>query len=287
MKILTITLCLFCLSFNVFSQKTDKNTQTQATEKHYDFLEKESKAGREHFEKENEAYRTFIQKERSEHQTFLEKSYTIAGIIVTVVLGILAFFGLNTFNGINKSRKDLEVLATSQLLEYTKAFNESQSRLGAAQTDMRVLEQTYQQHINYFKNANPKNGSYLLIGMKDKIDVMKKEEIPRFEKALTKLGILYTDEEDMKSNFSMVNDVVIYRSNADKDGEDLILQELLKKLKDEGNIPILIYAKGQPEHIKGNTDKALNEYGLFHMATNPVTLIENTSAAYRVSKLSV
>lgn len=266
-----------------WGQKRDP--KVEAIERHYQYLEGETQAFREAIEKENDDFRTFIQQERAEHQQFLQTTYAIAGIIIAVVIGLLSFFGWNTFQGINKSRREIESVATSQLLEYSKSLNETQNRLYNAQQSLLDLEKKYQDYIGYYRNADPKNGRYLFIGSKEKLEQMTQDELIRFVQVFDSTEKLESDEI-LRGNFYPTSyDVIIYRSNVDKEGQDGILERIADIMRPFKNIPLVVYAANRDEWLKGNTEKKFSEHKLVHLANNQVSLIDNVASAYRVSKM--
>jgi len=282
-KTVLLVLSLTMLTVGVWAQKPDP--KIEAIEKHYNFLEGETKAFRETMQKENADYRSFIEKERSEHKAFLENTYKIAGIIVTLVVGLLTFFGLNTFQSINKSRRELEALATAQILEYSKSFNEGQARLQQAQQNFHDLENEYQQHINYYRSANPKNGRYLFIGAKDKLSEMSENELLRFVKVFGTTELLESEEILNGKLYPVSYDVLIYRSSVDANGQDGVLDRIVTELRPYPNIPLVVYAANRDEWLKGQTEEKFNSHKLVHLANNQVSLIDNVASAYRVAKL--
>jgi hypothetical protein len=266
-----------------WGQKSDP--KIEAIERHYQNLEIEAKSSREWTQKETEIYRKFIQDERAEHQKFLEYSYTVAGFIVSAIIVFLSFFGLNTFKGIRDSRKELEAAAAGRLLAFENSMSDYRVRFDAAQLDLERAKLDYNHFLSYYKDINPIKGRYLLIGLKSKLDIMSGQEIPRFETALGKLDLLTTDELSTNGFYEGSYDVIIYRYSPNEKGEDVVLESILNKLETGVSVPVLVYSVGQSEYIKGSTDEALKRYSLFHVANNPVTLIDNTASTYRVSKL--
>jgi len=265
--------------------QSSADTKQSAVEKQYEFLVNDIKSYRENMQKENESYRNFIQEERSEHQQFLERGYLISGSILGVLTFILTFLGISTLKGINESRKEFKTSAEAKLTTLQNEITAHSNRLIEAKDQLKQAEIEYNSYLSYYKNSNPVNGRYLLIVDKEKLKEMNEKEIPRFEAALGKLETLATQQIIDPNTYFNVYDVIIYRSNADASGEDSMLQELVDKLSSR-NIPILVYATSQSERIQGKTEKKLQKNGLYHMANNPITLIDNTASAYRVSKLT-
>jgi len=280
---LLLTLSLLLLVSGVWGQKFDP--KMEAIERHYNSLEGDTKAFREAMQKENEAYRKFIQEERSEHQKFLERTITIGGILISLVIGLLTFFGISTFRGINESRKEIESVATKQLLDYAKTLQDSENRLQNAQRNMRDIEKSYQEHISFYREANPKNGRYLFIGTSEKLNQMTKNEIARFSQVFGMIEKLSSEDFENGIFYPIGYDVVVYRSNANQDGEDAVLLKLMEEMKAYSRIPIVVYASNKNEWLNGQTQKLFNERPLNHLANNQISLIDNVASAYRVSKL--
>lgn len=264
-------------------QKSDP--KMEAIKLHYNSLEADTKAFREAVQKENEAYRKFIQEERAEYQKFLERTITTGGMLISLVIGLLTFFGISTFRGINESRKEIETVATNQLLEYSKALNESQNRLQNAQQNMRDLEKSYQEHINFYRNANPKNGRYLFIGTTEKLEQMTQNELVRFIQVFGETEKLSSEDFENEKFYPVGYDVVVYRSNVDANGEDPVLVKLTNQMEMYSMIPIVVYAKDKSEWLNNTTQNIFNARPLNHLANNQISLIDNVASAFRVSKL--
>ncbi|HRI60753.1 MAG TPA: hypothetical protein PK228_13540, partial [Saprospiraceae bacterium] len=216
-KIFLILGLLIVAAGGLWGQKQDP--RIEAIEKHYGYLETESKAIRETMQKETEAYRKFIQEERAEHQKFLERTYTIAGIIVVVVIFFLTFFGWSTFKGIRDSRKELEAIAAGRLVAFENSMADYRSRFSEAQQNLKNAESEYNHFLSYYRDANPKNGRYLLIGTKLKLEVMEANELIRFEKAFGRPETAEIETFDIEKFYPASYDLIIYRSNVDGNGE--------------------------------------------------------------------
>lgn len=249
---------------------------------HYQYLEGEAKSLREAVQKENEAYRKFIQEERAEHQKFLERTIAIGGILISLVVGLLTFFGISTFRGINESRKELEKAAAGRLLAFEKEMSEYKVRFAEAQQNLRQAEDDYNRFVGYYSEANPRKGKYLLIGTGAKLEAMKTNELIRFVQAFDMPIIQPLEDFVLDKFYPILYDLIVYRSNVDEKGEDIDLQKLVQKLKEFPETPLVVYTS---ENIGFVTYDMLSEYGLFHMAKSVVSLIDNVASAYRVAKM--
>ena len=267
----------------VWGQKPDP--KIGAIERHYQFLESQSKAFQEAMQKENEAYRKFIQEERGAHQAFLETTIKYGSGLLALVGILLTFFGWNTFKGISESRKELEAAAAGRLLAFEKEMSEYKVRFLEAQQNLKQAEADYNQFLSYYKNANPREGTYLFLGSKEKIKQMEENEITRFKQAFGETVPQELEQFDVDKFYPTLFDVIVYRSNVDSNGEDEVLQKIIKKLVDAPSVPLVIYANGVQEYIKGQTDQLLRKYCTFHLATTPVSLIDNVASTYRVAKM--
>lgn len=279
---------LFCLGTLCYAQSTKDNAKLQAIEKHYEYLENEMKAQRDAIQKENEAYRKFIQEERVAHREFIEYTIKIGGGFIALVLGILTFWGFDTFKGIRNSRTEIESIATAKFIEYKEQMDSNtklyEAQIEEAKSKLVAAEQSYQKFINYYSSANPRTGRFVVIGNAERLQQMKKNDLYRFVQIFNMPDFIELGSEEW-SDFNPANyDLVIYRSNVNEKGEDDKLESLIDLLKPHPDKPLLVYAKGQTEFIKGQTDQRLKE-SFFHMANTPVTLIDNTITSYRVAKM--
>jgi hypothetical protein len=281
-----IVFLFLILSSPIFGQKSDP--KNLAIEKHYEFLETEIKNQRDAIQKENEAYRKFIQEERVGHREFIENTIKVGGGLIALAVAFLTFFGFDTFKSIRNSRKEIEIISSAKLIEYKEKI-ESNAALYEVQIQetklkLAVAEQSYQKFINFYSSADPRSGQFVVIGDAEKIKEMKGNELYRFVQVFNLPDFIELGSEQWKNFDPKKFDLVIYRSNVNSSGEDSDLEHLIDLLKTYSNIPLLVYAKGQSEFIKGKTDLKLKD-SLFHIANNPVTLIDNTIAAYRVTKI--
>jgi hypothetical protein len=258
----------------------------EPVEKHYQYLENEVKNTRETIQKESEAYRKFVQEERAQHQSFLEWCVKIGGGLLAFLGVALTFFGWNTFKGIDKSRKELANLAKEKLSKYGEALKETEGKLYDARQNMIELQTQYQQYINFYRDADPKNGRYLIIGSKENLDEMKKGELVRFRKVFGITEDIETTEA-IKAGLLYLSSyqTIIYRTSV-TDGEDKNLETIVDIIKSLKDVPFVIYAaKGDRLTNDGATFKKVYELELVHMATNLFTLIENVASAYRIAKM--
>lgn len=258
--------------------------QTEAIEKHYNYLESETKAFREGVQKESEAYRKFIQEERAEHQKFLERTITYGSILVALIGVLLTFWGWNTFKGISDSKKELESAAAARLVAFSEEMNANKARFEAATQQFRDLEREYQMHLNYYRNANPRNGRYLFVGTDEKLEQMSQNELVRFVQVFSTTEKLTTYEVEQGKLYPASYDVIIYRSNAVK-GADGLLERIVSELRPYTHVALVVYAANRDEWLDGNTKNVFDSYPLTHMANNQISLIDNVAAAYRVCKL--
>jgi hypothetical protein len=277
-----IMLVVFGMVVLVASWAQKPLPKADAIEKHYQYLERETNALRESMQKENEAYRKFIQEERAAHRDFLETSIKYGSGLLAFVGVLLTFFGWNTFRGINESKKELESAAASRLLAFEKEMSEYKVRFLEAQQNLKQAEADYNRFLSYYSEANPRKGSYLLVGSEAKLQAMKENELLRFVQAFD-MPVMQTLETFLPEKFyPALYDLIVYRSNVDEKGEDVDLQKLVQQLKEFPETPLVVYT---PENIGPLTYTMLNEYGLFHMAKSVVPLIDNVASAYRVSKM--
>lgn len=292
-----------CLSSITIVASATPNTNTNSTNKHYDYLETEMKAYREFIEKERETHRKQIDdfqktvvEERKNHTDFVEKIYWFVGGIISVGLFLLGFFGWNTIAGIKNSAQDIRNQGEKEIAQYKEELEKAKSKLrdvelaynaekGKMLSDITSADNEYQRLI---KDINHRiqlhQGNYALVcPHQEKLQQMWESEIPQFQTRVHKFtkitGTHYTLSFD-------TTDVIIYRSNVDASGEDELLKILVRMLKESNkNIPIIVYCKGREEFVRGDTEKAINSYHLSSIANLFVTLIDNTAAAYRVKRL--
>ncbi len=252
-------------------------TQKSPEEAHYEFLKEEIKT-----------YRQFIQEERKQHQQFL--TWTV-GIVGSLGLLLLGFFGIKNREDIRKTREALLNDAKQKLeLEVKEARLEFEKEVQAAFKSNPYLKDARQQYEKLTEMVSQQlaveAGKYLLLADTKKAKAMETVEMPAFEKAIKRPTLSTSLEQIHLEDF----DVVMYRSNADDQGEDVFLKnELLPQLAQlkEANvfIPLVVYCKGREEFIKGATIEAVNAYGLATIANFTTTLIDNTASAFRVGRL--
>lgn len=264
----------------------------------------------EFLNQELSAYREYLQQERTEHRQFLEQHYQVAigvgSAAVVLFLAIVGFFGWRTRKDVREQAKALEQQAKRQLkAEVTKAEravkDEAERAVAQAKSryeaDIREIftseiqdyEQKYQTMLKLLEQQIAVNqGKYLFISTAEKLEQMESEgaELHYASKALgaIKTKIASPKQKDIKLDEV---DVVVYRSNVDENGEDEYLKEVLIPAlnKYKSKLPLVVYAKGFEERLKGQTETVLNEYLLYQIANNTGTLIDNTASAFRVYRL--
>lgn len=270
---------IFLSPLLLFGQENsaEDTAQTNPEEMHYKFLKEEI-----------QTYRQFIQEERKQHQQFL--GWTV-GIVGSLGLLLLGYFGLKNREDIQKTRevllsnaqRELELEVKEARLEFEKEVQstfESNPYLKDAQQKYEKLTEMVSQQLAV------EAGKFLLIANKEKAKDMKRAELPTFEKAINALTLSPDLDQVQLDDF----DVVLYRSGVDQEGEDAFLKNQLlpqlEQFKAQGVfIPLVIYCKGRSEFLRANTEKAVNEYGLATIANYTTTLIDNTASAFRVAKL--
>lgn len=279
-----VNFALLILVFLIGGAWGPPDPRTEAIEKHYNYLESETKAFRESIQKEQEGYRKFIQEERAEHQKFLERTITYGGFLIALIGVLLTFWGWNTFKGISDARKELEKAAAARLALFNDEMAVNKNRFEAATQQFRDLEREYQMHLNYYRNANPRNGRYLFIGTDEKLEQMGQNELVRFAQVFSTTEKLSATEVAQGKLYPASYDVLIYRSNAIK-GEDGLLERIVSELRPYTHIALVVYAANREEWLDGNTKNVFDSYPLTHIANNQISLIDNVAAAYRTCKL--
>ncbi len=197
-----------------------------------------------------------IQEERKAHYEFVEGIYRWSAIGVSVLMGVIAFLGLQSRQQIRKDLDDFLKATVRDPVLLNKLLAMVKSELS--------LE----------------SGAYLLFadeslheGLQSDIQMLKERGI---KVALKKPGDSTKDA-----------DVLIYRFNPEnvEDGEDSSMKKFIDALQKEGlHTPFVVYAPNRL-WVKGSSLKALENYGLYHMANNSISLIDNVASAFRVSKL--
>ena len=269
-----------------------------------------SKERYEFLNQELGAYREYLQQERSEHRQFLEWHYQLAirvgSAAVVLFLAIVGFFGWRTRKDAREKAEVLLQQARKQLqMEIVKAHqsikDEAERAVANAKShyeaDIREIftseledyEQKYQTMINILEQQIAvKKGNYLFLSPAEKLEQMEAEgaEMHYLSEALGQLKTRIASAGKKSINLDGI-DVVIYRSNVDENGEDEYLKDVLIPAlnKSENKLPLVVYAKGFEERLKGQTEAALNEYLLYQIANNTGTLIDNTASAFRVYRL--
>ena len=286
-KVLVLLILLFQI-LQIHSQ----NTVNDELKEFREFVENERKL---HRESVNELEKT-IRQERKDHMDFVESIFKWGTIISGGLLAVVGFFGFKTFKDIQEAEKKLRTKADNELKAADKRIQKIQGDLNLVQLqylDQRKeilnrindAEGEYQKLIDSinFKLQLHRGIVTIICLAEDKMKRMKEEEIKWFdEKVGLKLPAFSTIPDNLNGY-----DVIIYRSNVDKNGEDPSLITLFNELsKFNDTIPVVIYAKGKDEFIQGATEKRKNEYLLHHLANAFIPLVDNVSAAYRVKKLA-
>lgn len=272
---------LFCTAVHGFAQVDSGGLQ----EKHYQFLKKEL-----------QETRTFYTQEREAHRKFLESYYAYvsaaAGGLVLAFVGIITFLNWRNRNEF-KAQLDQELALEAErlkmegdkIIQKAKSNYEKELR-NIFMKDLSDFERQKEALLTILREQiGAKDGRYLFIAAKEKLEQMKGAELNFLKDAFPNLQ---AKEAGSLKGFSFEEiDVLLYRSNVDDNGEDeYITKTLLPFLNSLSvKIPIVVYAKGRHEFLKGNTETALNNYLQYQLANNIGTLIDNTASSFRTYRL--
>lgn len=257
----------------------DSLSLSPAQEAHYQYLTNELNQ-----------YRSYLQQERTEHRQFLERGMTIVSIFVGIVGTVLGVLGVRTYRDIRKQLQDFRQNAEQKLqqdLAQARAQFASDARAAFAQDPgVKEAERKYQaltQLVN--TRIAVDQGTYLLLAYPDKLAEMQApgEEVSFLAQAFPNLTTLTAPQLPELSTL----DVLIYRVQVDGEGEDAFLRDqLLPSLQQQkAAVPLVVYAKGFSERIKGETSNALTKYPLHVIANMTPTLIDNIASSYRAHQL--
>lgn len=214
----------------------------------------------EYLREETRAFREFVEKEREEHRRFLESAYTISGIAIGIIAVVFTILGIRSIQDVKKLAKLEYELKIKNLLEDELASTEQKIlalRRLVAQEEMLI------------------NASLRFIVPEKVVPSFKRDELAFFggEKPQFDIGPLKEKEDFLKYN------AIIYYFDPDETEEDENLQMLLKQLMGKF-IPLIVYTHGL--WIQKTTKKALDSYQFNSPANNIITLLNNTSDAFRL-----
>lgn len=258
---------------------------------------------------ELQEYRAFIERERREHRAFLESYYTIVGsgaaLLAGLAVWLIGFFGVRTRKDIRthlesyrndarerfqaeleKKEQQMQAEVEREIEKAKLAFEQEMSAVFSA--NLENYDEKYQAILNMAEQRLAvEKGRYLVISSADKLAQMQSEgaELQFFSKALCQPETHIAIKEN-KPSLSQA-DTVIYRSNVDEKGEDTYLKDVLLPMlvSRKEKVPLVVYARGREEFLKGDTEAALNNYLLYQIANNTGTLIDNTASSFRTYKL--
>jgi len=229
-----------------------ENARLRSEIEHYQYLREDT-----------ERYRQFIEREQSEFKDFLEKlvgnSITIISITVTVVLGVLGFFGVRTLEDFKREMKRQVQQMAQEAIAGTEAHVNAlgdlvrrelwrkKARVAAAATidDLEALHPIVIQHLR--QQGIQLKTVYLPDMMPDLMTDLQKREI----------------------------DILVYRYRPQPVGYDPVLDQLVDTaLEYDLQMPILVYAPGDLKV----PDKYRSKYGYITYANTPMTVVTNLNA---------
>jgi len=282
---LILLIVLWSGSVVSFGQNSSRDSiLTLSAERHYQYLTEETRA-----------FRQFIEKEREEHRRFLEQFYTIMGVVVSIVAGIVAFFGWQTRKDIKQEieayKEDATTKAQNELDRAQNEFIRLVNEKFQSNPLLRAAEERYQVLLDMVEQAmDLKNAEFLFIAdLKNvKLEVEKLSEVNGTPKVVV---LPWAAGMDLAPY-----DVIIYefvpKSSGKKDesGRDVKVDEHLEQLVDALSSlkhpkPLVVYAT-RGKFIVDTTLEKLSSYPLHHIANNIISLIDNTASAFRVQRLT-
>ena len=251
---------LFYPSPTLFPEHTTRSPHR----KEYKFLKEEMKN-----------FRAFVEKERKEHRQFLEYHYTKSGNMVTIFLSILSAFGaVLTFLGI----RSIRTLREQAKLEYQsslKALISEQQQ--STEEKLQALRSLIDQESLWRK-------ARLAFFAEDAFHTgIQNKELTHFTSRMTQVHLQNPAQSINWDSYPY--DVCIYRFNPTdpQEGIDPVLEAFIETLPTQDFtkiIPLVIYAPSSLR-VKESTQEKLNEYRIFSIANNEITLVNNTSDAFR------
>ncbi len=271
--VLFIFTCQLLISqTNSIPKQPEPVSNDPAKVEHYEYLKEEMKN-----------FREFVQQEREQNQNFLLWTLAIVGTI-------LSFFGWRTYSDIKNSSaklvKETKKQIDDKLNAARKDFEQEIQSIFSSDPYLKEAQKGFEKYTQMVRQRmDVESGKYLLLVDQKKKKGMLENEVPAFERAINRPDI----ETDLSGVHLDEYDVIIYRSNVDKDGEDAFLKSSLFpqliEMKEEGVIfPVVIYTK-EKINYEGPTFKAINDFQFATIANHTTTLIDNTASAFRVAKL--
>jgi len=234
------------------AQNARDTTGLSTREEHYQFL-REDLAN----------YRQFIKDERRAHRQFLEDTYRNILILVTVGLAILGFLGVRSWKNL---REKLELEYRNQI----KAIIDSQ--LLATEQKIEALNQLVHQESMWRNQAKLR-----FVVPEARLKAFLDTELAYFGGKKPNFVVGPLTEEETFEQF----DVIVYYLAKDGDGEDEVLQQIVRKVAGR-TIPIVVYTHGERLDFKSATSQDLQNYQFHNFANNIITLLNNTADAFRL-----
>lgn len=248
---------LFLPAFGASQSNNEKNVGI-SPEAYLEYIKSENASVREQVTE----FQKTIQKEREGHYSFVEGVYfwTSIGVGVLAVM-VSAIIGFLAWNSREQVRKDFDQIMKERVRE--PAILNKLLKLAKEELSL-------------------EKGHFFFIANKDLHDTLSKEL------SLMKQRGINAILSDVGSESLQQVDVLIYRFNpSNKElGVDENLESIIKKLKKHPTPPPLVVYSPDRLWIKETTSSALEDYSLYHMANNSISLIDNTVSAYRVSQLT-
>lgn len=217
-----------------------------AQKENYDFLKNETKE-----------FRSFIETERHSFQTYIKNLLWIAGLLISLFVGILGFLSIKTVN-------DLQPILESYIKgKIDKSIDKSLEKVNEK---IDTLQSLVEREISY------KNSVVLIVGDGSDFKSME-EEINILENYINKQCVKTVEINEISNKFNTLNPsiIVLCNKNDNKGKEQLeSIVEILKNLKQA--IPFIIYTPLQLSH---DLKKITDNYFWTTFANNPITLLGN------------
>ncbi len=243
----------------VHSQPADTSGGRAAGEAaHYDYLREELNA-----------YRAFLEKERKEHRAFLEEAYRRSMIIISVFLAVLAALGgVLTFLGVRTLRNIRE---SARLAYQNQIKSLLDTELVATERKIEALKRLIR-HEEMWANARLR-----FVGEEAHLNSFRRNELGYFGGLKANFDVHPLRDRESFAGY----DAVVHYFAPDENQEDPMLQNLLERLQGQ-TIPLIVYTHGLWIDRHAQTKRELDAYQFQTMANNIITLLNNTSDAFRL-----
>lgn len=229
-----------------------ENARLRSEIEHYQFLREET-----------ERYRQFIEREQSAFKDFLEKllgnSAKIVTLTLTVVGGVLGFFGVRTF-------KDIKLEMERQVQRKV------QEKIAGTEAHVNALDDLVRRELLR------RNARVTVAATTDDLEALRPIVIKHLRRQGIQLKVAQLPDMMSALLTDLRNreiDILVYRYRPQRGNHDPVLDELVHTVLEHGlEIPILIYVPGG---LQVGVEY-VSQYGYITYANTPMTVVTNLNA---------